>query len=87
VIRDHNNTFNAPLSLKLHQRILHTLTRVEKFSKDLVARLQTLDAGMLKDTGLNEKQIDDVLDRKMTVLSRIAALCDVHGVERVFLFD
>ncbi len=87
VLRDHNNTFNVPFPLKLHQRVLHSLTRVEKFSKDLIARLQVMDAGTLKDSGLSQKQIDDVLDRKVAVLSRIAALCDVHGVDRVFSFD
>jgi hypothetical protein len=97
ILRDNDRSFSIPLLERRYDKLLDGLTRTERFSKDLVHRLAALDAASIQselardpshaaDPLLNDAQITDVLDRRATVLSYIAALIEEHGEDDVLFF-
>jgi hypothetical protein len=80
-----------------YDTLLAGLTRTERFSRDLVRRLASLDQESIQselardpshdaDPLLNDTQIADVLDRRATVLSYVAALIEERGEDDVLFF-
>jgi len=94
-IRDHDVAFPGRLSEALLRRLFDRLAPVERFSKEFVARLRTLDrAHFEQELGLDPagtalletKQIDAMLDRRAAVLSHIDSLIVLHGTQSVLFF-
>lgn len=96
-LRDNDRSFSTPLLERRYDKLLDGLTRTERFSNELVRRLAALDAASIQselardpshaaDPLLNGAQIADVLDRRATVLSYIAALIEEHGEDDVLFF-
>jgi hypothetical protein len=95
IIRDHNLAFLSPLPRAQHERVLAHVRRVERFSRRFVGALRALDearlrAALAEDTGLPEgtvllddAQVRELLDRRQTLLSRVAALLDAYGEDEV----
>jgi hypothetical protein len=80
-----------------YERLLDGLTRTGRFSKNLVRRLSDLDEASLRaelaegasegtEPLLNDAQIADLMDRRATVLSYIAAMIEERGEPRVLFF-
>jgi len=97
VIRDNDRAFSAPLLERRYRTLLEVLARTERFSESVVRSLAALDEVSIRNALaedpshassplLNDDQIADVLDRKATILSYIAALIDEHGEDRVLFF-
>lgn len=94
-IRDHDVAFPGRLSEALLRRLFDRLAPVERFSKDFVARLRTLDRARfqrelaLDPAGsvlLDAKQIDAMLDRRAAVLSHVDSLIVMHGTQSILFF-
>ncbi len=96
-IRDHNLAFYEPLPRPQHERVLGHLRKVERFSKSFVSALKSLDrpalARALSDpadpagfAALSERQVAAVLDRRLGLLSYIAATLDRYGERAVLSF-
>lgn len=96
-LRDNDRSFSAPLLARRYEKLLEGLTRTERFSKDVVRRLVALDEPSIRaelardpsyetDPLLNAEQIADVLDRRATILSYIAALIEERGEDTVLFF-
>jgi hypothetical protein len=96
-LRDNDRSFSTPLLERRYDKLLDALTRTERFSKDLVRRLTALDLASIQselardpshaaDPLLNDTQIADLLDRRATVLSYIAALIEARGEDAVLFF-
>jgi hypothetical protein len=96
-VRDHNLAFYEPLPRPQHERVLGHLRKVERFSKSLVIALKALDrealTRALSEPGdpagfqaLNERQVAAVLDRRLALLSYIAATLDRFGERAVLSF-
>lgn len=95
VMRDHNVAFQTPFPARFHERVFKTLRRVEKFSKSFMQALLDLDESKLRaslvrisERGLllNDAQIQEFMDRRRTVLSRVATLIEEYGTEKVLVF-
>ncbi len=97
LLRDNDRSFSTPLHERRYAALLEGLTRTTRFSKDVVRRLAALDAAALQtelardpshvsDPLLDDAQIADLMDRRATVLSYIAALIEARGEEAVLFF-
>ena len=80
-----------------YENLLDGLTGTERFSKDTIHHLAALDEASIRaelardpshetDPLLNGAQIADVLDRRATILSYIAALIEERGEDDVLFF-
>jgi hypothetical protein len=96
-LRDNDRSFSTPLPERRYEKLLDGLTRIERFSKDTVRHLAALDAGSIRtelardpshaaEPLLNAAQIADLLDRRATILSYIAALIEERGEDDVLFF-
>ncbi len=95
IIRDQNLAFMPELPEKQFKKILENLMRVERFSRNTVLRLQALDRktieSLMKEASpdlalLDKIQINELIDRQQTLLSRIQALIDLYGEDKVLAF-
>jgi hypothetical protein len=97
LLRDNDRSFSTPLLERRYDKLLAGLTRTERFSRDLVRRLASLDQESIQaelardpshdaDPLLNRSQIADVLDRRATALSYVAALIEERGEDDVLFF-
>lgn len=92
--RDHNVAFVEPVSATQETRLLTRLRRVQRFSRSFVRNLkaQTADAleQSLKAQGLGSllrpAQWSALAERRLTLLSYVAALIDRYGEDRVLPF-
>jgi len=96
-LRDNDRSFSTPLLERRYEKLLEGLTLTERFSKDVVRHLEALDEASIRaelaqdpshqtDPLLNAAQIADVLDRRATILSYIAALIEERGEDEVLFF-
>ncbi len=96
-IRDHNVAFAARLSRQVHGRLRDRLMYTQKFSRQLIERIERLDAPAIEgalaadpshaeDPLLSEEQIAGVLERRRTLLSYVGSLVDRFGREAVLAF-
>lgn len=96
-LRDNDRSFSTPLLPRRYETLLSGLTRTERFSKTVVRHLVALDDASIRaelardpsheaDLLLSGAQIADVLDRRATILSYIAALIEEHGEDDVLFF-
>jgi hypothetical protein len=96
-VRDHNLAFYEPLPRVQHERVLGRLRKVERFSQSFVSALKALDRAQLTRALtaegdprgfqlLDEKQVAAVLDRRLALLSYIAAVIDRYGERAVLSF-
>jgi hypothetical protein len=96
-LRDNDRAFSTPLLPRRYGNLLDGLVGVERFSRDLAERLSALDREAIADELasdpshavdplLSEAQISDLLDRRATILSYIAALVDERGADQVLIF-
>jgi hypothetical protein len=96
-LRDHDRSFATPLPERQYQRLLDRLIRTVRFSETVFHRLLDLDAAAIgaelardpshqADPILSDAQIADVLDRRATILSHLAALIEERGAEQVLVF-
>ncbi len=97
LIRDNDRAFSTPLPNGRYRRLLDGLMRTERFSGTVVRSLGALDEATIRaalaedpshesDALLSDEQIADLLDRKATILSYIAALVDERGEDDVLFF-
>ena len=97
LLRDNDRSFSAPLLGRRYEQLLRGLTRTQRFSRELVGHLAALDESSIRtelahdpsheaDPLLNAAQIADVLDRRATILSYIAALIEERGEDAVLFF-
>ncbi|MEM9069619.1 MAG: hypothetical protein AAGE52_13990 [Myxococcota bacterium] len=96
-VRDHNAAFAVHLSPQVHTRLRDRLMYSERFSRELVDRIQRMDRDAVEralsletahanDPLLNEAQVDGVLERRLTFLSYVGALVDRFGEDAVLFF-
>jgi len=96
-LRDNDRAFSTPLLEQRYERLLDGLTDTTRFPKGLIRDLTVLDergirAELARDPShetqplLSDAQIDDVLERRATILSYIAALIEERGVHAVLFF-
>lgn len=96
-VRDHNVAFQPRLRGGRYRRIRGNLERVQRFSRDFVRAVEGIDresltAALSEDPEseersiLTEEQIDGVLTRARALLSYVAALVEVYGPARVFVW-
>lgn len=96
-LRDNDRAFSAPLLWGRYERLLRGLLRTERFSKTVIRHLAALDEDAIRkelardpsheaDPLLSDAQIAEVLDRRATILTYVAALVDEHGADRVLVF-
>lgn len=97
LLRDNDRAFSTPLLEGRFHRLLERLVATERFSRSTVERLQRLDeraiTQVLAEDPSNEtvpllsaRQVADVLERRATILSHIAALIDERGESDVLVF-
>jgi hypothetical protein len=97
LLRDNDRSFSTPLLERRYDALLDGLTRTKRFSKELVHRLIALDAASLRtelarDPShadaplLSDTQIADLMARRATALSYIAALVEARGAGAVLFF-
>jgi len=97
ILRDNDRSFSTPLLARRYEKLFDGLTRTERFSKELVRRLAALDeasirAELARDPSdeasplLSDVQVADLLDRRATILSYIAALIQERGEDAVLFF-
>lgn len=96
VIRDHDVTLASGLPRELHARILERLGWTERFSRGLVDALRrldraTLDAAFADESAaaplLSDMAVDQLFERRATLLSYVGALTDRYGEDAVLVFD
>ncbi len=96
-LRDNDRSFSTPLPERRYEKLLDSLTRTERFSRAMVRHLVALDEASIRaelardpsheaDPLLSNAQISDVLDRRATILSYIAALIEERGEDEVLFF-
>ncbi len=92
--RDHNVAFTEPLSSAHEAKLLARLKRVQRFSRGFVRQLKAQDAASLERT-LNARGLKGLLrpaqwaalaERRLTLLSYVAALIDFYGEDEVLPF-
>ena len=97
ILRDNDRSFSNPLHERRYESLLDGLTGASRFSKSLVRHLSNLDerslrAELAKDPSqatqplLNDAQIADLLERRATILSYIAAMIEERGESQVLFF-
>ena len=97
VLRDNDRAFSTPLLERRYEKLVGGLARTERFSRSVVERLGALDEASLRaelardpshasEPLLSDAQIADVMDRRATVLSHVAALIEERGEGRVLVF-
>jgi hypothetical protein len=97
ILRDNDRAFSTPLLPRRYETLLDALIRTKKFSRTLVERLSELDeAALRRELGkdpshaaaslLSDAQIEDVFDRRATILSYLAALIEERGEDEVLVF-
>lgn len=97
LIRDNDRAFSTPLLDRRYRKLLDGLAQTERFSRSVVQRLAALDEASIQgaleqdpshrsSALLTEEQIADLLDRKATILSHIAALVEERGEDDVLFF-
>ncbi len=93
---DHNSGFGAPLRDKLHHRVYQKLKQSQKFSRMLFEQLlaiteiqldEMFDVYDASSSLLSDAQVKGLLDRRATVLSYIQSLIEIHGADKVLVFD
>jgi len=92
--RDHNVAFGEPVSATQQGRLLSRLERVQRFSRGFVTALKDHDAAALQRaldarglTGLlKASQWAALEERRLTLLSYLAALIDRYGERNVLPF-
>lgn len=98
IIRDHDVALAASISSEIHTRIRDRLGFTERFSRDLIDRVQRLDREAIARALaaepshataplLSDAQIEGILERRETLLSFVGALIDRWGEDRVLVFD
>jgi len=96
-IRDHNVAFAARLPPRVHTRLRDRLTYTEKFSRQLIERIERMDEAAIEralaadpshadEPLLNDEQIAGVLERRRTLLSYVGSLVDRFGEQAVLAF-
>jgi hypothetical protein len=96
-LRDNDRAFSSPLLSGRYRKLLDGLRRTERFSRSVVQRLVAMDeqsirAELARDPShvtnplLTDAEIADLLDRRATILTYIAALVDERGADRVLVF-
>jgi len=97
LLRDNDRGFSTPLLEPRFRRLLERLAETERFSRSVFERLQRLDEETIlreldEDPGndslplLDDRQIADLLERRATIVSHIAALIDERGEGQVLVF-
>jgi len=97
LLRDNDRSFSTPLLERRYQKLLDGLTATERFSRDMVRHLMALDEAAIRtelardpshavEPLLSDVQIADVLGRRSTILSYVAALIEEHGEDHVLFF-
>ena len=97
LIRDNDRAFSTPLLDRRYRRLLDGLSQTERFSRGVVRSLAALDEASIRaalgedpshraNPLLTDEQIAELLDRKATILSYIAALVDERGEDEVLFF-
>jgi len=97
LLLDNDRSFSAPLTGRRYEKLLDGLTGTTRFSKELIGHLAALDEASIRaelgrDPGdsvaplLDDAQLEDVLDRKATILSYVAALIEERGRDQVLFF-
>ncbi len=97
LLRDNDRGFSTPLLEGRYEKLLSRLSATERFSRSLVDRLTALDEEAIRnelardprhavEPLLSDRQISDVLARRATILSHIAALVEERGVDEVLVF-
>lgn len=96
IVRDHDVAFATPLPARLHTRILEHLRRSERFSRELIERIDALTEDRFREavvdessTGgslLSDAQIRDTVDRRAALLSYVRSLVEAHGESNVLAF-
>ena len=92
-----HRAFSTPLLNGRYERLLEGLTGTKRFSKGLVRHLEALDEASIRNelardpsqqstALLSDAQIAEVLNRRGTILSYIAALIEEHGDAEVLFF-
>ena len=92
--RDHNVAFAEPVPPTQEARLLTRLRRVQRFSRSFVQKLKEQNAQTLEQTLkaqglgtlLREAQWKALAERRLTLLSYVAALIDRYGEDRVLPF-
>ncbi len=92
-LRDHNVAFES-LSKSQHARLLQRLRRAQRFSRSFVEQLKALNRegieravqGVRDATSLREGQWAALEERRLTLLSYVAALIEQYGEARVLAF-
>ena len=92
--RDHNVSFEEPLSSAHGARLLTRLKRVQRFSRSFVQQLKAHDVPSLQralsarglGASLSNAQWQALAERRLTLLSYVAALIDVYGEDKVLPF-
>jgi hypothetical protein len=96
ILLDHNSAFGAPFRDKIHERVYQRLRQAQKFSRTAYERLLLLDKPKLvrlfdMDANtpalLSAAQIDGLLDRRATLLSYIQSLIEIHGSDKILVFE
>jgi hypothetical protein len=89
-LRDHNVAFGEPLSATHQSRLLLRLRRVQRFSRGFIQQLKHKDAAALRSLAegggpelLRPAQWAGLSQRRLTVLSYVAALIDRFGEQQV----
>jgi len=97
ILRDNDRCFSTPLLERRYEKLLAGLTTTERFSADVIRNLVALDevrirVELARDPSqetlqlLSDEQIADILERRATILSYIAALIEERGVDAVLVF-
>lgn len=96
-LRDNDRAFSTPLLSRRYDKLLDGLTGTQRFSEAVVRHLVSLDEASIRtelardpsheaDPLLSDDQIADVMDRRATILSYIAALIEERGEDDVLFF-
>ncbi|MFK7986777.1 MAG: hypothetical protein AB8I08_12200 [Sandaracinaceae bacterium] len=95
-VRDHNVAFQAPLNDARYTRVQAHLERVQRFSRGFVERVEALDQASLEGalrisdgqaSLLVPAQIDELMERRLALLSYVGGLVSVHGAEDVLVWE
>ncbi|MFW2390504.1 MAG: hypothetical protein ACN4G0_19365 [Polyangiales bacterium] len=97
LLRDNDRAFSTPLFQRRYEKLLAGVTDTARFSRSLYRRLEALDeaairAELQKDPShenaplLNALQIAELLVRRDTILSYIAAMIEARGEAQVLFF-
>ena len=97
ILRDNDRAFSTPLLARRYDALVAGLARTERFSRSVVDRLSELDEAAFRhelsldpshaaDPLLSDAQIEDVFDRRATILSHVAALIEERGEDQVLVF-